>query len=387
MILSQSIAPGATVEGLAPEDLRAVAGSVPAARVALMVRDPLILIRGLCALDGRVGAMLLLSHALPAETAVALAEQAGCSRILTDADIARLPSGPASAPEVETEWLMTTSGTTGMPKIVPHTLASLARSVRPHPDAVWGLIYDPTRFAGLQVVLQALIGGGRLVVAQGSPAQQVAALAGCTHLSATPTWWRRVLMLPERPQGLRQITLGGEIADQPTLSALAAAFPDARLTHIYASTEAGVGFSVKDGREGFPADYLTGDIRIEGGVLWLHGIDSGDRVERDGDRVRFLGRENGMMNIGGVKVYPEAVESVLLSVPDVVMAKVSAKRSPVTGALVMAEVKLAEGADPDAARARIQTASRAALVREAVPAIIRFVEEFHVNAAGKIVRS
>jgi acyl-CoA synthetase (AMP-forming)/AMP-acid ligase II len=443
-ILPQGSGPvllGASGHALTRADL-AAAGTAPAlgpeARVAVQLSDPLDVVRALAALDGQVAAILLLSHALPAETALALARTAGCGILVRDAGPAgaqEAGDGPASiglddvlGPErrpdpLPTAWLMTTSGTTGLPKIVPHTLASLTRSVHrfggdadPARDLpVWGLLYDPTRFAGLQVVLQALIGGGQLVAADtGAPlADQIALLAdrGCTHLSATPTLWRRLMMVPGYDRlALRQVTLGGEIADQATLNALRAAFPAARLTHIYASTEAGVGFSVTDGLAGFPRAYLDrapGNVRLDvrDGVLWLRppvtalrpglpgiAVDtqgfvcSGDRVALGDDRVHFLGRENGLINIGGVKVYPETVEAVLKTVPGVGLVQVSAKRSPVTGALVLAEVQLDAGADPDATRRLILETSRARLEREAVPAIIRFVEGFQTNAAGKLVR-
>ena len=52
------------------------------------------------------------------------------------------------------------------------------------------------------------------------------------------------------------VRLSGEIADQPVLDGLARAFPQASIGHAYASTEAGVGFSVDDGREGFPAHLI-----------------------------------------------------------------------------------------------------------------------------------
>jgi acyl-CoA synthetase (AMP-forming)/AMP-acid ligase II len=432
------------------------AGIEATARVAIHLKDPLDVIRALAALDGQVAALLLLSHAIPGATAAQLARAAGCTILLDDAkDDAdydaetgepesaagppRLPLAAALGPErqadpVATQWLMTTSGTTGLPKIVPHSLATLARSVvRLRPgmpggaglggagsggaDPVWGLLYDPTRFAGLQVVLQALIGGGRLVaVDTGLPiAAQVAALAeaGVTHLSATPTLWRRILMAPGHGRmALRQATLGGEIADQPTLAAVRAAFPAARLAHIYASTEAGVGFSVTDGQAGFPRAWLDAPpgpvrLRLQDGILWLRppvtalrpgqtpGVEidaegyvrSGDRVEVAGERVLFLGRENGLINIGGVKVYPETVEAVVKTVPGVALVQVSAKQSPVTGALVVAEVQLAPGADPETVRLAIQSACRARLEREAVPAIIRFVAGFATNAAGKLVRT
>jgi acyl-CoA synthetase (AMP-forming)/AMP-acid ligase II len=405
-------------------------GAVPAgAMVAFCLSDPAALIRCVVALDGHAGSMLLLSGALAKDAAGALIARAGADILVTDrGDLApdcpvigvgdASVAGRARVADHETRWLLTTSGTTGLPKIVAHTLGSLSRSVYRfggQAAPVWGLLYDPTRFAGMQVTLQALIGGGTLVAADTHLplAEQVAALAGAgvTHLSATPTLWRRLLMVPGiGALGLRQATLGGEIADQPVLDAVTRAFPAARVTHIYASTEAGVGFSVNDGQAGFPADYLKaapGGVRLKlaEDMLWLKPpvmapqtggatveidaegfVRSGDLVREEAGRIHFLGRENGLINVGGVKIYPETVENVVKTVPGVALVQVSAKKNPLTGTLVLAEVTLAEGALAETVRKAIQETCRAALVREAVPAIIRFVDGFETNAAGKLVR-
>jgi acyl-CoA synthetase (AMP-forming)/AMP-acid ligase II len=402
----------------------------PSSRVAVHLRDPLNVITVIAALDGQVDAILLLSHDLQTATAVNLARSTNCTMLVQDKALddqdniacMRLADvlGPVRSPKsLPTTWLMTTSGTTGLPKVVPHTLRSLSRSVYRFatlPKPVWGLLYDPTRFAGLQVVLQSLMGGGQLVVVDTSAplVDQVETLANqnCTHLSATPTLWRRLLMVPRHKRlPLRQVTLGGEIADQATLNALRIAFPNARRSHIYASTEAGVGFSVSDDLAGFPLTYLErapGNVRINirDDILWIcppltelppgsttveidsEGyVRSGDRVAVIGDRVVFLGRENGLINIGGVKVYPETVEAVIKTVSGVTLVKVSAKRNPVTGSLVVAEIQLEAGVNVEDTRRRIQEVCRASLEREAVPAIIRFVDGFATNAAGKLVRT
>ena len=398
-------------------------------RVALAVADPFEAVRALALLDGRVAAILLLSRSLAPDLVAELADKAGCTLCISDrtlalpGDLCLVPSGEMAGDRTDadaaTAWLMTTSGTTGTPKIIPHNLRSLSHSVYrfgPETRPAWGLLYDPTRFAGLQVALQALVGGGRLIVTDPDAGigAQVAALAegGCTHLSATPTLWRRVLMTPGHDRlSLQQVTLGGEIADQSTLDALARAFPDARRTHIYASTEAGVGFSVTDGKAGFPETYLgnaPGRIRMDvrDGILWLKpaetalttGVDgveidadgfvnSGDRVAVSDGRVTFLGRENGLINVGGAKVHPETVEAVIRSVPGVALVRVSGKASPVMGALVVAEIQLDAGADKDETRTRVQEACRAKLNREAMPASLRFVEDFEINASGKLVRA
>ncbi|MBB4020805.1 MULTISPECIES: AMP-binding protein [Actibacterium] len=414
----------------AAASIGAAADLSPDDRLAISVSDPRVLIETLLALDGQVETLLLVSYAQPPEIVRKLADAAGCSAIVTDrADLAgagdlRRPDQVRGdrhrAEPLPTRWLMTTSGTTGVPKIIAHSLKSLSRTVYRYGadrNPVWGLLYDPTRFAGMQVTLQALIGGGTLVAPDTSLplAEQVAELArhGCTFLSATPTLWRRLMMVPGiRDVPLGQITLGGEIVDQGILDALRGAFPDTRMTHIYASTEAGVGFAVNDGRAGFPAAYLkaapTGvKMKLVDGILWLRPpvagaaghkdpaieidaegyVCSGDRISLEGDRAFFLGRDNGSINVGGVKVFPEVIERVITGVPGVAMAKVSSKSNPITGALIVAEVQLAGDADRAEMKPRIIAACRDGLEREAVPAMVRFVESFQVNAAGKLVRS
>ena len=59
--------------------------------------------------------------------------------------------------------LLSTSGTTGMPRIARHTLSTLLGRIRPprpeEPPAVWLLTYHPASFAGIQVLLTSLIVG------------------------------------------------------------------------------------------------------------------------------------------------------------------------------------------------------------------------------------
>ena len=307
--------------------------------VGLCITDPVAFIETLVALDGTVSKLVLVSHALAPETVTTLLENAGCTKLVTDRcdltiDLPQFtPSDAQTSPSgvlCETSWILTTSGTTGVPKLIPHTLNSLTRTVvkgNPNLNPRWGLLYDPTRFAGLQVELQALIGGGTLIAPNTSDAiaAQVNYLhtEGCTHLSATPTLWRRLLMAPGFTRlALTQITLGGEIVDQQIIESLRAAHPKARITHIYASTEAGVGFAVTDEQAGFPLHYLqdspTGiGMKVVDDVLWLRPppsarralsgtnipvdqdgfIRSGDKISIVDDRAVFLGRDNGTRSV------------------------------------------------------------------------------------------
>jgi acyl-coenzyme A synthetase/AMP-(fatty) acid ligase len=323
--------------------------------------------------------------------------------------------------------VLLTSGTTGAPKLVSHTLESLGGALPTHPASgaasVWSTFYDIRRYGGLQIYLRAVLSGSPLVLSSaGEPLHEFltrAAAAGLTHISGTPSHWRRVLMSGAasilKPQYVR---LSGEVADQAVLDNLRAAYPGARIAHAFASTEAGLAFDVNDGLAGFPVSFidspgaeielkvLDNTLRIRSrrnaarylgsvpdGLIGADGfVDTGDLVERVDGRYHFRGRRGGIINVGGLKVYPEEVESVLNADPRVRMSRVQARRNPITGSVVVAEVVLAdEGAaaaagTPDGVKNDLLDACRRALAPYKVPAILRFVPSLEFTAAGKLVR-
>ena len=238
------------------------------------------------------------------------------------------------------------------------------------------------------------------------------------HVSGTPSHWRRALMSPEaRAISPRYIRLSGEIADQGILNAVGSFYPRARVGHAFASTEAGVGFEVNDGLEGFPASIVgaPGDVhvKIDDGSLRIRSartavrylgeehstladaegfVDTGDIVERRGDRYYFLGRRSGVINVGGLKVYPEEVEAAINRHPAVRMSMVRSTRSPITGSLVAADVVLKGRPDPAAAgkvvdfKHEILQLCHDSLAAYKIPATIRFVPALEIAAAGKLAR-
>jgi acyl-coenzyme A synthetase/AMP-(fatty) acid ligase len=408
----------ALVTDAGPVSFGDLAQTMPMAggRLVLHTPDVALALRVLLAMDGNGGQVTLSSPALDMDTLAMIVAQVDGTVVRTPYDLP--PSEIFSAGR--TDWLMMTSGTTGAPKVVQHSLESLTRSTRTDlatgAAQVWGLLYDYTRFAGLQVVLQSLLSGATLVAPSTDLPLDVRiamlAQAGCTHLSATPTLWRKILMTPGyQALQLRQITLGGEIADDAVIGSLSRAYPGARISHIFASTEAGVGFSVTDRRMGFPVSYLTDPplgiaLRVVDGHLHVRNdavgadyiggqgavaqdgwVNTGDVVEVTGDRVLFRGRSSGVINVGGDKVHPEEVERAVLSHPSVRLARIYAKANPIVGALVAADIVCEAGVEPAALREELKTYLAARLARHMVPAFIRFVPDFETNAAGKLKRT
>ena len=403
-----------------------------------LVRASEALTRGLAPYRGQRVA-LSASRAEQVLVALAAAESAGCEIVL--ARIAQIPAalieswavaavidvelcvhatGLAAPAEFSFHVLVATSGTTGEPKLARHTIQGLLGRIRPsNPGkqrARWLLTYHPATFGGLQVLLTALTSGAELATSAYPSVADLGAQALAflpTHVSATPTFWRSFLPVfgdQARSLPLRQITLGGEIADQAILDRLQAAFPGAALTHIYASTEAGALFAVRDGRAGFPVKWLEGgidgvELRIQSGLLQVRSprrmlayvnratsgvlagdgwLNTGDLVEQTADRVYFRGREDLMLNVGGAKVRPEEVEEALLALPEVSEARVYGVSNPVTGMIVAAEIVAAAGfAGGDDLRRAILRALRASMDTHKVPRIMKFVDSIAVSAAGK----
>lgn len=330
--------------------------------------------------------------------------------------------GAWRAPACLTEWLMLTSGTTGDPKIAIHTLAGLTGAIAAaapgEPRPVWATFYDIRRYGGLQIFLRAVFSGGSLVLSMPGEAigDHLARLAseGVTHVSGTPTHWRKAMMsaaiAPFTPAYVR---LSGEIADQAILDALRATFPNAAIGHAYASTEAGVGFDVNDGREGFPASYLDEirngvELRVVDGSLRIRSnrmaasyagrpdlkmtdaegwVDSGDMVEvRDG-RCHFTGRRGGIINVGGLKVHPEEIETVINRHGAVRQSRVKPRKSPVIGAIVVADVVLHDGAgEVNAVKQDILALCRSVLPAHKIPALVNVVASIEMTPGGKVSR-
>jgi acyl-coenzyme A synthetase/AMP-(fatty) acid ligase len=356
-------------------------------------------------------------------------EFAGCGVALhVRCTPALTPHAALPSAQCATEWIMLTSGTTGVPKMVVHTRAGLTSAIKSRGDrdnsVTWATFYDIRRYGGLQIFFRGILGGGSLILSSANEpiGDYLVRLGahGVTHMSGTPSHWRRAIMSPQaRAISPRYVRMSGEIADQAVLDSLRAFFPQAKVAHAYASTEAGVAFAVNDGREGFPSSLLDaadsdvrmklvdGSLRIRspGAALRYLGpdspalrddggfVDTGDLLERRGERYYFVGRRGGIINVGGLKVHPEEVEAVINRHPDVRMSLVRSRRNAITGAIVVADVVLrapAEPADPAqwaaAVKREIMQACRDALPEHKVPAAIRVVPALDVGASGKLAR-
>ena len=309
--------------------------------------------------------------------------------------------------ENSTTWKITlfTSGTTGLPKKISHTFLSLTRFLKRknHETDVWGFAYNPTHIAGLQVFFQGFCNRNPIIRLFGLDKKTVFSLIGTyhiTHISATPTFYRLLLPYAGQETSVRRITCGGEKFDSRTAGQLLAVFPNAKLTNVYASTEAGTLFA-SDGEVFVVKQESLPYLRIENGSLHLHKslmgesdsvrltgewYDTGDLVEVVSEhplKIRFLSRKNEMINVGGYKVNPTEVEQAIRGIAGVRDACVFAKSNRLMGNVICSEVALS---DKSLTEQKIREYLKGYLQEYKIPRVIKFVDELTTTRTGKIAR-
>ena len=300
-----------------------------------------------------------------------------------------------------------TSGTTGQPKQVTHDFYNLARAVRTdvkHSNDIWGFAYNPTHMAGLQVFLQAICNGNTLVNLFNKSRNEVYNLIdkyGVSHLSATPTFYRLLLPYERYFNKMKRITFGGEKSDQRLYENIKKIFPKAKVTNVYASTEAGSLFAANGSDFKIP-DSIKDRIKVIEEELYIHksliGHSSSLKLENEfypsGDLIewidepngifRFKSRKNELINVGGYKVNPHEVEDAIRAVRGVQDVRVYGKSNSVLGNILCADIVV------DHKELLSDLAIRKELVNSLqdfkIPRRIKIVEELNLTRTGKLKR-
>ncbi|WP_107947371.1 class I adenylate-forming enzyme family protein [Lysinibacillus parviboronicapiens] len=309
-------------------------------------------------------------------------------------------------------WQLTlyTSGTTGRPKKMSHSFHTLTRNVKLHrkfDNDVWAFAYNPTHMAGLQVFFQAFLNQNTLIYVFGESMKRASELIEdyeVTNISATATFYRNVLpYLQGNTYSLvKRVTFGGEKFDLFLENKLKGVFPNAKMINIYASTEAGSlftaqsdTFEIREEHQQWVKITTQKELCIHRSLLghsaslslddeWFH---TGDLVEMDDEtHFKFLSRQSDMINVGGYKVNPLEVESLLVQVPGVIDIVVKSKKNSVTGELLVADVIKSDDIDEKELKKEIKQFATTHLQEWKVPRIIKFVDELPSTRTGKKVR-
>lgn len=301
-----------------------------------------------------------------------------------------------------------TSGTTGRPKKVVHSIRTLTRSVRigdKYKGQIWAYAYNPTHMAGLQVFFQAFENQNTLVNVFNQSREYVYAQINnknITHISATPTFYRLLLPFEKDYESVIRVTLGGEKSDQHLYDSIKKIFPNAKINNVYASTEAGSLFAAKGDCFQIP-ETIKDKFRVVEDELLIHKsllgssdsfkftndyYHSGDLIEWVNEMqgiFRFKSRKNELINVGGYKVNPGEVEVAIMDIEGVKQAMVYGKANSILGNVLCADVVLEPGAELK--ELDIKKVLGVQLQDFKIPRRIKFVEEISLTRTGKMKRS
>lgn len=263
------------------------------------------------------------------------------------------------------------SGSTGEPKAAVHDFVAILNKYKIRKQKkrmLTFLLFD--HIGGVNTLFYILSNGGCIVTVQDRSPDEVLRTVEKYKVEVLPTSpsFLNMILLSEAYKrynlsSLERITYGTETMPESTLKAINKVFPQVTLQQTYGLSEVGILSSkskssdslwVKIGGEGFKTRVVDGMLQIKAESAMLGYLNApspftddgwfitGDEVEIDGDYYLIKGRRSEIINVGGQKVYPAEVESVILQMDGVLDAVITGEKNPILGKIVTAKVHLAD---------------------------------------------
>lgn len=267
--------------------------------------------------------------------------------------------------------ILFSSGTTGEPKAALHDLTYLMEKFK-KPGKVLRtitfLLFD--HIGGFNTMMHALANGGTIVTLNSRSEDEVCRLIekyDIELLPTSPTFLNMILLSHVYEKydlsSLKIISYGTEPMPESTLKQLHSLLPDVTLKQTYGLSEVGImatkseqsdSLWMKLGGEGFETKIVEDILYIRAKSAMIGYLNAPspfdeegwfntkDKVLIKGDYIKILGRTTDLINVGGEKVYPVEVESVLMEMEGVLDARVHGLDNPLTGKVVATEILVAE---------------------------------------------
>ena len=317
-------------------------------------------------------------------------------------------------------FVVFSSGSTGEAKAVLHNAQQFCghlEDVRKAKSTIGFLAFD--HIAGVDTLFYTLFAGGTLIVPSDRSPRRVCEAVESNQaqvLPVSPSFLKLLLVSPALQEAdltsLEIVTFGSEPPDPTVIDRLSELLPNTQLLQKYGTSEFGAPRSkTKPGDSRWLK--LESDnfkIRIIDEILWVKASGTmlgylnvepdaasaaleadgwfctGDRVEQDGEWLRILGRDSDLINVGGEKVFPAEVETVIEALPEVLECAVSGEEHPLMGNVVVAKVRLNEELDQAEVKRRVRAHCKGKLARHAIPVKVLVTKERLTSERGKRLR-
>ena len=304
------------------------------------------------------------------------------------------------------------SGTSGQPKAAVHDFLPLLEKFKISRNpylSINFLLFD--HWGGLNTLFSTLSSRGTIICLHKRTPEEVCRLIekySATLLPTTPTFINMLLLsnLAKKYDlsSLRRITYGAEPMPLTTLYKLSTYFPKAQIQQTYGLIEVGVLSSkslnrdslwVKVGGRGYETRIIDGLLEIKSTSMILGYLNAespftedgwfrtGDAVETKDEYIRVLGRKSELINVGGEKVYPTEIESVILQCPNVLDVQVYAEKNILIGNIICAKVLLQRPEDHELFSQKLKSFCQEKLEKFKVPVKIFITENLEHSARFK----
>jgi long-chain acyl-CoA synthetase len=311
--------------------------------------------------------------------------------------------------------ILFSSGTSGEPKAAVHDFLNLLDKFRLRRDPLNilnFLLFD--HWGGLNTVLHTLSNAGTVLTVNDRSPDGICELIEKNEVEILPTspTFLNLLLFSEAYKrynlsSLKTISYGTEPMMLSTLKRLHVVFPNVKLQQTYGLIELGVLRSkskssdslwVKVGGEGFETRVVDGILQIKAKSTMLGYLNApnpftedgwyitGDAVEVEGEYLKILGRKSEMINVGGEKVYPAEVESMIQEIDNVAEVTVYGETNPITGNIVCAKITLGQDEDQKDFKKKVKQFCRERMQSYKVPVKINIITEKQHSARYKKVR-
>lgn len=265
--------------------------------------------------------------------------------------------------------ILFSSGSTGKPKAMVHNLDNLIDTYKGKrgKNIVFLIFLMFDHIGGLNTLLNCLSMNVTMVFPENREPDHVAHLIEKYHvfvLPASPTFLNLMLIAECHKHydlsSVRMISYGTEPMPESLLVKLKEAFPNVKFLQTFGTSETGISAtsSYSSTSTFLKIDDPNTEYKIINGELWLRSktqimgylnasmerftddgwFKTGDMVEEMDGYIKIVGRNSDIINVGGEKVLPSEVESVLFQMPRVMDCTVYGENNPITGQMVVAKV-------------------------------------------------
>ena len=299
--------------------------------------------------------------------------------------------------------ILKTSGTTGKPKEIYHTIDSITKNIivdNKYSYSIWGMCYPVGKMAFYQVFFQSIFNKSKLINLYGYSFEEIESKIienKISNLSATPTFYKMLISDGKIFDSVKLVTLGGEGVEEKFIDKLKNNFPNSSIKNIYASSETASLLRSSNNVFSIPEKYKN-KIKIFNNLIYIHKsllgeinnfdydsewYDTQDKVEFINEfEFKIIGRKNVEFNISGFKVNPFRVESVINSLSYVQNSVVYSKKNSVIGNILCCDIILNQSIK----KKQIKYDLSLELEKYEVPSIINFVNFLVINNSMKIER-